>query len=160
MSDYLINNSQNNRGEKKSPQKKSFNFKSCKKNTIKSLNEIEYFLNNLNRAFKYIKTEHIPQLNPGFMNIRQFLMAYAPVFILYLLYHSVKNISKYSQINIPDHRYTIPRCNVIILVRILLKFCSSYQWRLPDATSETITEILFICMIKQEKCYVKRYRTF
>jgi len=59
MSDYLINNSQNNRGEKKSPQKKSFNFKSCKKNTIKSLNEIEYFLNNLNRAFKYIKVYKI-----------------------------------------------------------------------------------------------------
>lgn len=55
MSNYLMNNSQNNRGEKKSPPKKTFDFNSCKKNTIKSLNEIEYFLNNLNQAFKYIK---------------------------------------------------------------------------------------------------------
>lgn len=56
MSDYLMNNSQNNRGEKKSPpKKKKLSFKTYKKNTINSLNEIEYFLNNLNKAFRYIK---------------------------------------------------------------------------------------------------------
>lgn len=46
---------QNNRGEKKSPQKKSFDFKLCKKNTINSLNEIECFLNDLHHFFHYIK---------------------------------------------------------------------------------------------------------
>lgn len=46
---------ENKRGEKKSPQKKSFNFKKCKKNTIHSLNEIEYFLNDLHRFIHYIK---------------------------------------------------------------------------------------------------------
>ena len=46
---------QNNRGEKESPPKKSFNFKLCKKNTIKSLNEIECFLNDLHHFFHYIK---------------------------------------------------------------------------------------------------------
>ena len=42
---------QENRGEKKSPppKKKKLNFKTCKKNTINSLNEVEYFLNNFNR---------------------------------------------------------------------------------------------------------------
>ena len=56
MSDYLMNNSQNNRGEKKSPpKKKKLSLKTYKKNTINSLNEIEYFLNNLNKAFRYIK---------------------------------------------------------------------------------------------------------
>lgn len=44
-----------NRGEKKSPHKKSFNFKTYKKNTIHSLNEIEYFLNDLHRFVHYIK---------------------------------------------------------------------------------------------------------
>lgn len=44
---------QNNRGEKKSPPKKSF--KSYKKNTMKSLNEVEYFLNNFNKFAHYIK---------------------------------------------------------------------------------------------------------
>ena len=38
MENYLTNNEENNRGEKKSPQKKSFNFKLYKKNTINSLN--------------------------------------------------------------------------------------------------------------------------
>ena len=37
---------QENRGEKKSPppKKKKLNFKTCKKNTINSLNEVEHFL--------------------------------------------------------------------------------------------------------------------
>ena len=36
-----------NRGDKKPPHKKHLNFNNCTKNTIKSLNEVEYFLNNL-----------------------------------------------------------------------------------------------------------------
>lgn len=44
-----------NRGDKKSPHKKSFNFSNYKKNTIKSLNEIEYFLNNFEKFSRYIK---------------------------------------------------------------------------------------------------------
>lgn len=56
MSKFLTpNEEQNNRGEIKSPQKKSFDFKLYKKNTINSLNEIECFLNNFQQAFKYIK---------------------------------------------------------------------------------------------------------
>lgn len=31
------------------------NFKTCKKNTINSLNEVEYFLRNFNTFTKYIK---------------------------------------------------------------------------------------------------------
>lgn len=40
------------RGDKKSPQKKTFYFKKYKKNTFKSLNDVEYFLNNF-QTFKY-----------------------------------------------------------------------------------------------------------
>ena len=42
----------NNRGDKKPPQKKSFDFKTYKKNTFKSLNDVEYFLNNY-KKFKH-----------------------------------------------------------------------------------------------------------
>lgn len=35
--------------------KKKINFKSCKKNTINSLNEVEHFLRNFNGFIKYIK---------------------------------------------------------------------------------------------------------
>ena len=35
--------------------KKSFNFKLYKNNTINSLNEVEYFLNNFNNFIKYVK---------------------------------------------------------------------------------------------------------
>ena len=59
MENYLTNNEENNRGEKKSPQKKSFNFKLYKKNTINSLNEIEHFLNNLKNVSKIIKIKKI-----------------------------------------------------------------------------------------------------
>lgn len=45
----------NNRGDKKSPQKKSFNFRKYKKNTFKSLNDVEYFLNNYKNFRRYIK---------------------------------------------------------------------------------------------------------
>ena len=47
------------RGEKKpSPpksKKKKLNFKTCKKNTIKSLNEVEFFLNDFKRFTHYLK---------------------------------------------------------------------------------------------------------
>lgn len=42
----------NKRGDKKSPPKKSFDYKKYKKNTFKSLNDVEYFLNNFHK-FKY-----------------------------------------------------------------------------------------------------------
>lgn len=41
----------NKRGDKKSPPKK-FDYKKYKKNTLKSLNDVEYFLNNY-KKFKY-----------------------------------------------------------------------------------------------------------
>lgn len=53
-----LNNHENEkRGEKKQPQtkKKKINFKTCKKNTCKSLNEVEHFLRNFNSFVKYIK---------------------------------------------------------------------------------------------------------
>ena len=39
-----------NRGKKKKP-----NFKTMKKNTVKSLNDVEYFLNNFGNFVKYVK---------------------------------------------------------------------------------------------------------
>ena len=51
---FLNENNENNRGEKKSPQKKSFDFNLYKKNTINSLNDVEHFLNN-SRYFKLFK---------------------------------------------------------------------------------------------------------
>lgn len=42
-----------NRGEENN--KKKFDFKKYKKNTIKSLNEVEYFLNNFKTFHKYFK---------------------------------------------------------------------------------------------------------
>lgn len=44
-----------NRGDKKSPHKKHFDFKICKRNTLESLNDVECFLNNLERFTNYIK---------------------------------------------------------------------------------------------------------
>ncbi len=41
------------RGEKNNSQKKSFNL--YKKNTINSLHDVEYFLNNFQYYFKYFK---------------------------------------------------------------------------------------------------------
>ena len=48
---------QENRGEKKSPppKKKKLNFKTCKKNTINSLNEVEHFLNDFQGFWDYVK---------------------------------------------------------------------------------------------------------
>ena len=43
-----------NRGGKKTPHKKQFSFNSCSKNTIKSLREVEYFLNNLRNFTRYM----------------------------------------------------------------------------------------------------------
>ena len=44
-----------NRGEKKTNTKKHINFNLYKKNTIASINNVEYFLNNFNSFFKYFK---------------------------------------------------------------------------------------------------------
>ena len=46
---------ESNRGEKKCPPKKKIDFKCYPKNTIKSLKEVEHFLNNFQYYFKYIK---------------------------------------------------------------------------------------------------------
>lgn len=46
---------QQKRGDKRPPQKKKLNFKICKNNTIKSLNEVEYFLNNFKKFARYVK---------------------------------------------------------------------------------------------------------
>ena len=43
-----------NRGDKKPPHKKRFDFNNYTKNTVKSLNEVEYFLNNLKNIRRYI----------------------------------------------------------------------------------------------------------
>ena len=46
-----------NRGKEnkpKPPKKKKLTFKDYKKNTLKSLNEVESFLNNLDKASRYI----------------------------------------------------------------------------------------------------------
>lgn len=55
MEKNLFISSQENRGEKKSPPKKSFDFKLFKKNTINSLHDVEKFLNNFEHYFKYFK---------------------------------------------------------------------------------------------------------
>lgn len=52
---YNNDEDENKRGEHKSPPKKKFDFKKCKDNTIKSLNETEYFLTHLNELSRYIK---------------------------------------------------------------------------------------------------------
>ena len=52
---FFNDNNENNRGEKNSPPKKSFNFNLCKKNTINSLNDVEHFLNNFHHYSKYFK---------------------------------------------------------------------------------------------------------
>ena len=52
-----INNirKENKGGKKSPPHKKKLSFKTCKKNTINSLNDVEYFLRNFNKFIKYIK---------------------------------------------------------------------------------------------------------
>jgi len=44
-----------NRDDIKPPPKNKLSFKSMKKNTICSLNEVEYFLNNFNKIAKCLK---------------------------------------------------------------------------------------------------------
>ena len=43
-----------NKKDKKPKKPKKLKFKDYKKNTIKSLNEVEFFLNNLDKAFKCV----------------------------------------------------------------------------------------------------------
>ena len=51
---FFNSNESENRGEK-IKNKKHFNFDLYKKNTLNSLNDVEYFLNNFNHFFKYLK---------------------------------------------------------------------------------------------------------
>jgi len=44
-----------NRGDKIAPPKKNLSFKDIKKNTISSLNDVEFFLNNFNKIVKCLK---------------------------------------------------------------------------------------------------------
>lgn len=48
-------NINNKRGDKKPPQKKSFDFKLYKNNTFQSLHDVEYFLNNIKSIQQFIK---------------------------------------------------------------------------------------------------------
>lgn len=53
-----INNHKNEKGGKKKnppPKKKKLNFKTCKKNTINSLNEVEHFLRDFKKFSNYIR---------------------------------------------------------------------------------------------------------
>ncbi len=52
---YKINNKIENRGDKSPHTKNKFNFSKYKTNTINSLNDVEHFLNDFNRLFKYVK---------------------------------------------------------------------------------------------------------
>ena len=53
----IINIENEKRGDKNPPppKRKPLNFKTCKINTIKSLNEVEHFLRNFNNIARYIK---------------------------------------------------------------------------------------------------------
>ena len=59
MEQNNINNFKKNRGDHKSPQKKSLDFKKYKKNTIKSLNDVEYFLNNFKKFKRFLNITKI-----------------------------------------------------------------------------------------------------
>ena len=48
------NRGKENKPKPKSPKKKKLTFKDYKKKTLKSLNEVESFLNNLDKASRYI----------------------------------------------------------------------------------------------------------
>ncbi len=52
---FLNSNEPEKRGNKNLNNKKKNNFDLYKKNTINSINDVEYFLNNFNRFIKYIK---------------------------------------------------------------------------------------------------------
>lgn len=56
LNNNILNlNEKENRGENNLNKKKHINFNLYKKNTINSLNNVEYFLNNFNHFFKYFK---------------------------------------------------------------------------------------------------------
>ena len=56
MSKYLFNSSNENRDEpEKKEKKKKFDFNQKKKNTIKSLSDVEYFLRDFHKLSNYIK---------------------------------------------------------------------------------------------------------
>lgn len=55
MNSYRYIDNKNNRGAKNPPPKKRFNFKCCKDNTIKSLYDVEHFLNNFQHYIRYFK---------------------------------------------------------------------------------------------------------
>ena len=57
MNNSLYSNKENNnnRGRQNLPPKKHFDFKCYKNNTIKSLYDVEYFLNNFKHNIKYLK---------------------------------------------------------------------------------------------------------
>lgn len=48
------NRGKENKPKPKPPKKKKLTFKDYKKNTLKSLNEVESFLNNLDKVSRYI----------------------------------------------------------------------------------------------------------
>lgn len=53
-----MNNSETNHNKIKKnccPSRKKLTFKTCKKNTLNSLNEVEHFLKDFNHFLKYIK---------------------------------------------------------------------------------------------------------
>ena len=54
MDKKIIKSLESRDGKVPAPKKK-FNFKKCKENTVKSLYEVEHFLNNYNQFIKYIK---------------------------------------------------------------------------------------------------------
>ena len=51
-----------NRGTK-APHSNNTNLKNIKNNTIRSLNEVEYFLNNISHVFKYLKIYNLLKKN-------------------------------------------------------------------------------------------------
>ncbi len=59
MNNLIFSNNNENTLENRSlnnpPHKKKFDFKKMKNNTCRSLNEVEYFLNNLHKFKNYIK---------------------------------------------------------------------------------------------------------
>lgn len=52
-------NFRHSNNKKNNSKKKSFDFKKYKKNTLDSLNDVEYFLNNLKNVSKIIKIKKI-----------------------------------------------------------------------------------------------------
>lgn len=52
---FLNSGEPENRGDKKTKNKKKIDFNLYKKNTINSINEVEHFLNNFNHFTKYLK---------------------------------------------------------------------------------------------------------